>query len=55
MRRPTAAMSLLALFLPAVLGESIIVSCQDQAATDKAKDLINATGGRIFYEYRHVG
>lgn len=55
MRRPTAAISLLALFVPAVLAESIIVFCNGKEATEKAKDLVIATGGRIFYEYNQLG
>lgn len=54
MRRPNAAISLLALLLPGILAESIIVVCSGKEATQKAKDLVTATGGRIFYEYRIV-
>ncbi|KAK0611332.1 hypothetical protein B0T14DRAFT_607444 [Immersiella caudata] len=53
--RPPSAVSLLALFLPGIFAESIIVFCAGEEATQKARDLITATGGNIFYEYRMLG
>ncbi|KAK4442614.1 hypothetical protein QBC34DRAFT_387131 [Podospora aff. communis PSN243] len=50
-----STISLLTLFLPSVFAESVIVFCADKEATQKARDLIAATGGEIFYEYTMLG
>jgi len=51
----TAAFSVIALFLRGVLAESIIARCDSEESTQRAKELIAAAGGNVFYEYRHIG
>jgi len=55
MKPPAAVVSLLALFIPAALSETIIVFCNGKEAINQARDLVLSTGGRIFYEYNELG
>jgi len=55
MKTPRTALSLLALLIPTIFAETIIVNCDTDEATKEAIANIKTAGGEILYEYHYVG